>query len=130
MNNIKFILTLSLSLIISLNLYSQSKKELREAREAAVAAKVDSIIKAQHLTIEIDRISPMSGRSFSSLDGYTLTKNKEDRYSLSFVCKTQNSHERCDFYIEIMDNGSSSIRLTLTSRDPISYYGEIQGIDN
>src|SRR5574344_848845 len=77
MNNIKFILTLSLSLIISLNLYSQSKKELREAREAAVAAKVDSIIKAQHLTIEIDRISPMSGRSFSSLDGYTLTINKD-----------------------------------------------------
>lgn len=170
MNKIKFILTVSLSLLIALSAQAQSKKEIRAAKEAATAAKVDSLITARDLVIEINRISPMSGRSFSSIDGYKLSiikdsistylpyfgkitspsfvtandisidideapveievKAKDDRTTLSFSCHTKTSHERCQFYIEIMDNGSSTIRLDLTSRDPISYYGQLRDIDD
>lgn len=58
-----------------------------------------------------------------------IKKSQKDKYTLSFSSKTEESNERCDFTIDIFDNGSSSIYLTIVGRDPISYTGTITEIN-
>ena len=58
------------SLVIS---PAQSRRAAREARQAKDAARVEVLVKERSLVVEITQIFPMSGRSRTSTDGYTLS---------------------------------------------------------
>ena len=100
----------------------------------------DITVKDHKLTTELPSIgkfdsAPMSSQEIrveienQKIDYTTKYNEKKKRHEIRFRAKDDNSHNSVDFFIEIFGNGTCVIRVSFIGRDPISYDGQLQFIE-
>ena len=100
----------------------------------------DITVKDHMLTTELPYFgkydtTPMPGQQIrvemdnQKVDLQVKYNEKKKRHDVRFKAKDDNDHQTVDFYIQIYENGSSTVRLSFVNRDPITFEGDFQFVE-